>query len=497
MGSRSAAEYQSLLIRLDSHNRIPDLSSAAIEEFLERRPVAARWWPRLVAWESRMLWLLSGPFIVVSMFNYLLSFVTLMFVRHLGSAELAGATIASVGIQGLAYGIMLSMSSAIQTVCGQAYGAKRYSAMGVICQRSIVLHLGAAILLTFLYWYSGAILKAIGQSESIAEQGQVYSRGVILQLYAFALSCPMQRFLQAQDIGFPLAFMSLGVFLIHVLISWLVVYVLKLGLLGAALALSLSWWVLTFVNGIYIIFSPRCRYTWSGFSLKAFIGIWPFFKITIASALMFCLETWYYLGVVLISGLLSNPTLSLHSIAICMNYLNWDMQFMLGLSVAASIRVSNEIGASHPKVAKLGVLVVNGTSMIMSIILGAIVVIFRDGLSKLFTSDSQLIQAVSNLCPLLAISVFLNGIQSILSGVAIGSGWQALVVYVNFAAYYVVGLTIGCVLAFKTSLGVAGIWWGMIIAVLVQTVTLIILTVRANWDLEVEKAIARVEICKR
>lgn len=41
------------------------------------------------------------------------------------------------------------------------------------------------------------------------------------------------------------------------------------------------------------------------------------------------------------------------------------------------------------------------------------------------------------------------------SGVAIGSGWQALVAYVNLACYYVIGLTVGCVLGFKTSLGVA------------------------------------------
>ena len=104
MGS---AEYQPLLLGLDSHSRIPDLSSIAIEEFLEHRPVAVRWWPRLVCWESRLLWLLSGASIVVSIFNYMLSFVTLMFTGHLGSLELAGASIASVGIQGLAYGIMV------------------------------------------------------------------------------------------------------------------------------------------------------------------------------------------------------------------------------------------------------------------------------------------------------------------------------------------------------------------------------------------------------
>ncbi|XP_028796152.1 protein DETOXIFICATION 41 [Neltuma alba] len=485
--------YQPLLLGLDSHARIPDLSADAIEEFLGQRPVQARWWPKLVAWESRILWLLSGASIVVSIFNYMLSFVTLMFVGHLGTLELAGASIASVGIQGLAYGIMLGMASAVQTVCGQAYGARKLPAMGIICQRAIILHIGAAILLTFLYWYSGSVLKAIGQSESIAEQGQVFARGIIPQLYAFAISCPMQRFLQAQNIVNPLAFMSVGVFLLHVGLSYLVVYILDYGLIGAALTLSFSWWVLTIINGLYIIFSPRCKETWTGFSVKAFKGMWPYFKLTVASAIMLCLEIWYNQGLVLISGLLPNPTISLDSISICMNYLNWDMQFMLGLSAAASIRVSNELGANHPRLAKFSVSVVTGTSILISVVFSSIVLIFRVALSKLFTSDEAVIKEVSNLCSLLAISVFLNGIQPILSGVAIGSGWQAVVAYVNLASYYAIGLTIGCVLGFETSLGVAGIWWGMIIGVVIQTITLIIITARTNWDAEVQKAVARVK----
>ncbi|XP_050280167.1 protein DETOXIFICATION 41-like [Quercus robur] len=486
-------DQQPLLNGLHSNTSISDLKSDAIEEFLEHKPVSVRWWIRLVGWESRLLWILSGASIIVSVFNYMLTFATLSFTGHLGSLELAGASVASVGIQGLAYGIMLGMASAVQTVCGQAYGAKKYGALGIICQRAIVLHLGAAVLLTFLYWFSGPILIAIGQSESIAEQGQVFAHGLILQLYAFAISCPMQRFLQAQNIVNPLAYMAVGVFLLHILLSWLVVYVLDYGLLGAALTLSLSWWILVILNALYILLSPSCKDTWTGFSMKAFTGIWPYFKLTIASAVMLCLEIWYSQGLVLISGLLSNPTISLDSISICMNYLNWDINFMLGLSAAASVRVSNELGAGHPKVAKFSVWVVNGTSLLISIIFSALVLILRVELSELFTSDTEVIEAVSKLTPLLAISVLLNGIQPILSGVAIGSGWQAIVAYVNLATYYVIGLPIGCALGFKTSLGVDGIWWGMIIGVLLQTVTLIILTARTNWDAEVQKAIDRLK----
>ncbi|XP_034702792.1 protein DETOXIFICATION 41-like [Vitis riparia] len=489
----SSAEDGEPLLLGHSSAGINELSSSAVEELLLHKPVPGRWWPRLFGWESRLLWVLSGSAIVSSVFNYMLSFITLMFAGQLGALELAGASIASVGIQGLAYGLMLGMASAVQTVCGQAYGAKKYAAMGIICQRAIVLHLGAAILLTFLYWYSGAFLKAIGQSESIAVQGQIFARGLILQVYAFALSCPMQRFLQAQNIVNPLAYIAVGVTLLHILLTWLVVNVLDSGLLGIALTLSLSWWLLVFSIALYILLSPSCKETWTGFSLKAFQGIWPYFKLTVASAVMLCLEIWYSQGLVLISGLLPNPTVSLDSISICMNYLNWDITFMLGLSAGASVRISNELGAAHPLVAKFSVLVVNANSIIISIFFSAIVLIFKIGLSKLFTSDTEVINAVSKLTPLLAISVFLNGIQPILSGVAIGSGWQAIVAYVNLATYYLIGLPIGCVLGFKTSLGVVGIWWGMIIGVLLQTVTLIVLTARTNWDAEVVKAVDRIK----
>ncbi|KAL2316845.1 hypothetical protein Fmac_030721 [Flemingia macrophylla] len=491
MGS---VEYEPLLHSLDSsHTHIRNLSSGAVEEFLESRPISLRWWSKLVLWESRLLWILSGASIIVSIFNFLLTFVTLMFTGHLGTLELAGASIASVGIQGLAYGIMLGMASAVQTVCGQAYGAKKYSAMSIILQRAIILHLGAAVLITFLYWFSGDFLLAIRQTDAIAERGQLFARGLIPQLYAFAISCPMQRFLQSQNIVNPLAYMSVGVFLLHVLLSWLVVFVFDYGLLGAALTLSFSWWLLVLLNALYILLSPRCKETWTGFTVKAFKGIWPYFKLTVASAVMLCLEIWYNQGLVILSGLLPNPTVALDSISICMNYWNLDINFMLGLTAATSVRVSNELGAAHPKVTKFSVFVVNGTSILISVVFCVIILIFRVPMSELFTSDASVIEAVSDLTPLLTISVFLNGIQPILSGVAIGSGWQAVVAYVNLASYYIIGLPIGCVLGFKTSLGVSGIWWGMVLGVLIQTVTLIILTARTNWDAEVEKAIARIK----
>ncbi|XP_039841224.1 protein DETOXIFICATION 41-like [Panicum virgatum] len=133
------------------------------------------------------------------------------------------------------------------------------------------------------------------------------------------------------------------------------------------------------------------------------------------------------------------------------NYWNWDFQIMLGLSYAASICVGNELGAGHQKVARFSVIVVVMASITFSIFVTLLVIT----LSTLYTSSTTVIEAVNSLMPLLAFSIFLNGIQPILSGAAIGSGWQTIVAYVNVGAYYLIGLPIGCILGYKTSLGAA------------------------------------------
>ncbi|XP_062203259.1 protein DETOXIFICATION 41 isoform X1 [Phragmites australis] len=481
-----------------------DESSGAMEELLQREPVPSGVLVRLAAWEAGNLWRISWASILITLSSFTLSLVTQMFVGHLGELELAGASITNIGIQGLAYGVMIGMASAVQTVCGQAYGARRYAAMGVVCQRALVLQLTTAIPIAFLYWYAGPFLRLIGQETEVATAGQLYARGLLPQLFAFALFCPMQRFLQAQNIVNPVAYITLAVLIFHTLASWLAVFVLGSGLLGAALTLSFSWWVLVVLTWGYLIWSPACKGTWTGLSLLAFRGLWGYAKLAFASAVMLALEIWYVQGFVLLTGFLPNSEIALDSLSICINYWNWDFQIMLGLSYAASIRVGNELGAGHPKVARFSVIMVVMASISFSVLVTFIVVILRYPLSTLYTSSTTIIEAVISLMPLLAISIFLNGIQPILSGVAIGSGWQAIVAYVNVGAYYLIGLPIGCVLGYKTSLGAAvtssmpplclcvqGIWWGLIIGVSVQTIALIIITARTNWDKEVEKAMQR------
>ncbi|XP_030487796.2 protein DETOXIFICATION 40 [Cannabis sativa] len=443
--------------------------------------------------ELNTLFRLAGPTVVVYLLNNVTSMSTQIFCGHLGNLQLAAASLGNTGIQVFAYGLMLGMGSAVETLCGQAYGAHKYGMLGIYLQRSTILLMATGIPLTIIYAFSKPILLGLGESEEIASAAALFVYGLIPQIFAYAANFPIQKFLQAQSIVFPSAYISAGTLVVHLVLSWVLIYKLGWGLIGASLMLSFSWWIVVVAQFVYILMSDKCKLTWNGFSLEAFSGLWEFFKLSIASAVMLCLESWYYQILVLIAGLLKNAEIALDSLSVCMTISGWVFMIAVGFNAAASVRVGNEIGAGHPKSASFAVVIVTLSSFLISLVFAILVLVLRHVISYAFTDGVTVANAVSDLTPFLAVSIILNGIQPVLSGVAVGCGWQAFVAYVNVGCYYIIGIPLGALLGFTFNLGAKGIWTGMICGTLIQTIILLWVTFRTDWNKEVEKAKTRLD----
>ncbi|MQL83357.1 hypothetical protein Taro_015827 [Colocasia esculenta] len=494
--------------------------------------------------EMRLLLHLAVPAVIVYMLNYIMSMATQMFSGHLGNMELAAASLGNTGVQIFAYGLMLGMGSAVETLCGQAYGAGKYEMLGVYMQRSTVLLMATAVLLTVIYALSRPLLVALGESPAIAQAASVFVYGLIPQLYAYAANFPIQKFLQAQSIVVPSAVISAATVGVHLLLSWAAVCKLGLGLLSASLVLSVSWWIVVAGQYIYIATSERCRRTWCGFTVQAFSGLPEFLRLSTSSAVMLCMEIWYFQIIVLLAGLLKNPELALDSLSICMTINGWVFMTSVGFNAAASVRVGNELGAGNPRAAAFSVVVVTTMAFVVSVVAAIAVLALRDVISYAFTGGEAVAKAVSELCPLLALTLALNGIQPVLSGVAVGCGWQAFVAYVNVGCYYLVGIPLGAVLGFYFDFGakcswiwgvhtivvsvdlsiymmvivplflvesssfmmytkwqaaktcycwLQGIWLGMLGGTIMQTLILLWFTLRNDWNKEVEEAMKRLD----
>ncbi|CAK8575398.1 unnamed protein product [Lathyrus sativus] len=324
----------------------------------------------LASWvELKLLFYLAAPAVIVYLINYVMSMSTQIFSGHLGTLELAAASLGNTGIQVFAYGLMLGMGSAVETLCGQAFGAKKYDMLGIYLQRSTVLLTIAGLILTLIYIFSKPLLIFLGESPEIASAASLFVYGLIPQIFAYAINFPIQKFLQAQSIVAPSAYISAGTLVIHIIASYVAVYKFGLGLLGASLVLSFSWWIIVIAQFVYIVKSEKCKHTWRGFTFQAFSGLPEFFKLSASSAVMLCLETWYFQILVLLAGLLPNPELALDSLSICATVSGWTFMISVGFNAAASVRVSNELGAGNPKSASFSVVVVTVISFIICVIL--------------------------------------------------------------------------------------------------------------------------------
>ncbi|RDX97240.1 Protein DETOXIFICATION 34, partial [Mucuna pruriens] len=397
--------------------------------------------------ESVKLWAIAGPIAFSILCNYAVNSFTNIFVGHLGDLELSAVSISLSVVSNFSFGFLLGMASALETLCGQAFGAGQVEMLGVYMQRSWLILLGACICLLPIYIYSERILILLGQEREIAELAGVFTIQSIPQMFSLAINFPTQKFLQAQTkVGF-LAWLGFGALIIHIIILYILIKVYALGTSGAAAAYCITAWIIALAQTAYVI--GWCKDGWRGFSWLAFKDLWSFVKLSVASAIMLCLEVWYFMILIVLTGHLDNPIIAVGSLSICMNVNGWEGMLFIGINAAISVRVSNELGSGRPRAAKYSVMVTIVQSLIIGLICAGLILITKDQFAIIFTDSTEMIKAVSNLAGLLGITMILNSVQPVISGVAVGGGWQALVAYINLFCYYVMGLPLGFVFGYK------------------------------------------------
>ncbi|XP_073134263.1 uncharacterized protein [Henckelia pumila] len=84
---------------------------------------------------------------------------------------------------------------------------------------------------------------------------------------------------------------------------------LKFGVVGTALTLNLSWWIIVWGLFSYTV-CGGCLLSWTGFSAEALSGLRDFLKFSASSGVMLCLENWYYKILIMMTGNLENAKIS-------------------------------------------------------------------------------------------------------------------------------------------------------------------------------------------
>ncbi|XP_048442986.1 protein DETOXIFICATION 19-like [Pyrus x bretschneideri] len=445
-----------------------------------------RWWNKLVdAEEVKKQVLFSFPTILTNVFFSLIPLVSVMFAGHLGELQLAGANLANSWAKVTGFAVV-GLSGALETLCGQGFGAKLYRMLGIYLQASCIISILFCFLISIVWLYTEPILILLHQDPQISNSAALFLKFLIPRLFAYAFLQNMLRFLQTQSIYvMPMVFSVIAI-VIHIGIAYGLVHWTTLGFKGAPLAASVSLWISVLMLAFTVKCTKSIENTWEGFSFESFDYVLTGLKLALPSATMECLEELPFEILVIMGGLMPNSAKNTSLLAMCVNTQEVGYMVTYGLSAAASTRVSNELGAGNPDRAKNAMVANLKLSVLLSFVV-ILALVYGHNIWAGFFIDSNANYAVlkeefASMEPLLAISIIVDSVQGVFSGVVRGCGWQHLAVYVNLATFYFVGMTIAGLLGFKFKLYAKGLWIGIICGLSCQASTLLLITVLKKWS---------------
>ncbi|CAO2168238.1 unnamed protein product [Urochloa humidicola] len=442
--------------------------------------------------EMKRLLRLAGPIVASCFLESASTLMSLMFVGHLGKLNLAGASLAIAITSATGRNIIIGMSTALDTLCGQAYGAGQYNVLGIYKQRGMLVIGLACAPFAFVWAFAGEILVLLRQVPAVAAEAGAYARWLIPSIF---LSVPLQchaRFLQAQSLVLPVMASSGASALCHAALCWALVYRAGMGSKGAALANAVSSAVNLAMLALYVRMSSACRRTWNGFSMEAFKELRSFAALAVPSGFMICLEFWASQIVVLLSGLLPNPQLETSVLSICLDSTILLFTIPLGLTYAVSTRVSNELGAGQPQSAKLAAKVVLCMALSTGFVLTLAMILLRNVWGHMYSSDREVVSYFAKMLPVVGITFFIDSFNGTLSGVITGCGKQKIGAAINLGAFYLAGIPVSALLAFVFHMNGKGLWLGIVCGCLTKVICFASIVWFTDWNKEAVKAKDRV-----
>ncbi|XP_043715637.1 protein DETOXIFICATION 49-like [Telopea speciosissima] len=438
--------------------------------------------------EAKSIANIAFPMILTGLLLYSRSMISMLFVGRLGDLALAGGSLA-IGFANITgYSILSGLAMGMEPICGQAFGAKRHTLLGLALQRTVLLLLVSSIPIAFLWVNVERILIYFGQQTDIAREAQSYILYSLPDLLAQSLLHPLRIYLRSQSITLPLTCCATLAILLHIPINYFLVFVLKLGIKGVAL--SGVWTNFNLVGSliVYIYISGVYKKTWGGISCECIKGWKSLLNLAIPSCISVCLEWWWYEIMIVLCGLMLNPKATVASMGILIQTTALIYIFPSSLSFSVSTRVGNELGANRPKKARLAAIVGITCSFFLGFLALMFAVTVRSVWSRMFTDDTEIIVLTSLVLPIIGLCELGNCPQTTGCGVLRGTAQPKVGANINLGSFYLVGMPVAVGLGFFAGFDFKGLWLGLLAAQLSCMMIMMLVLGRTDWDLQANKA---------
>ena len=406
---------------------------------------------------------LALPVIVVQVGLMLMGVVDTIMVGRVSAAALAAVAVGNlyffvVTIFGM--GVLL----ALDPIVSQAVGAGDAGAVRRAVQRGLVLSAVMSVVVSLGLLGAGPVLRLARQPAEILPDATAYALVSIPGTLPFLAFVVFRQTLQALRRMRPIVVTIVVANLVNVALNWVLIFghlgAPPLGAVGSGWASSAARWVATtvLVAAAWPTLGPLLR----PFDRDALARgpLVRMLRLGLPVGFQQQLEAAAFGVIGLLMGSFGTVQVAAHQVAI--NLASLTFMVPLAVGAAAAVTVGHAVGAGDMPAARraaaaallcgAGIMCVSAATFLLAPAL----------LARAYTTDAAVIALAATLIPIAGVFQVADGLQAVAAGVLRGAADTRAPLVLNLLGFWLVGMPVSLVLAYRTDAGPRGLWWGLV-----------------------------------
>jgi len=383
------------------------------------------------------------------------------------ATDLAGVAMAG-NVLWPSFMLLTGISAALTPIVAQLRGSDQTHLAGARVRQGLWIALVGAVLLLGIILNAEPLLQYAGIAPDIVQIAMGYLRAVAWGAPSVVLYVALRNVCDGLGETRPAMYISAAVLPINAFLNYGFVYgkfgLPELGGVGCGWATSIVLWIQLLLMVIVVRrpFFAKAK-VFTRFDAPVPIELWRILRIGLPIGVAMFLGMGVFAAIGMLIGRLGVDQFAAHSIAGNLNWLTYVIP--MGLGAAASIRVGYFTGAQKLDNARGAAWVAYKFALVYALCVSALLVIFRDALVSVYTTDPQVIDFAVNLLLFIAVYQIVDDTQAVAVGALRGYKDTTVPMVFQVLGYWMIALPLGSALAFGWGsiepMGVYGYWSGM------------------------------------
>lgn len=426
--------------------------------------------------KTNQIFLLLIPILITQLGMFSMVFFNNIMSGKYHSSDLAGVAIGS-SIWSPIFTGLSSILMAVSPIAAQNLGQKKNHEVTSVVRHGVYLSLFITIIIIVsgMFWLN-PILEKMNLSPRVQSAAYDYLVGLsygILPLFVYNV---LRSFIYALGKTRVVMFILLSALPLNFLFNYVLIFgkwgFPELGGAGGGYATSITYWVILLFTVIivktqepfsnYRVFSNVQMFTWE--KCKEIL------KIGIPMGLSTFFETSMFAVVTILISKYNVTTIAAYQSAL--NIVSFLYMIPISISMALTVLVGYEVGAKRFKDARayswLGIAI----SVIIAIVTGLLVVIFRYEVAGFYSNEIAVINLTAHFLIYALFFQISDAIQATAQAALRGYKDVNLAFIMTLIAYWLICLPAGYFLSHYTGLGARGYWIGLTLGLLAAGIAL-------------------------